>query len=160
MSLQPAGPEPVAATHQEETEAATALLELIANGAARIERSSSGKLVEFCFGGIRYPLTERGWRGVAHQVGWRKISAALPGLAVPTQAPPEAARARGANAIAWAVAGAASRERKARRKHNAVTWKEDATRKELRAAFAAWQDAADALDGALDEFEAGGGGAP
>lgn len=50
-------------------------LQLIACGAARIERSPSGRLNEFCFDGIRYCLNGD-WNALFDVIGWDKAIAA------------------------------------------------------------------------------------
>jgi hypothetical protein len=52
------------------------VLSLVALGMARIERSASGALVEFCFKGIRY-CHNGDWSALIDVVGWDRCRQAL-----------------------------------------------------------------------------------
>jgi hypothetical protein len=53
------------------------LLELLALGKARIEKSKTTDLCEFCFQGLRYSCTERDWAILTGIIGIDKIEATL-----------------------------------------------------------------------------------
>ena len=51
-------------------------LQMLELGVARIERSASGQLVEFCFNGIRY-CHNGDWSALLGVIGWDKARAAV-----------------------------------------------------------------------------------
>lgn len=53
------------------------ILELLTLGLARIEKSSTTDLVEFCFQGLRYPCTDRDWPTLIRTIGYDNIQAVL-----------------------------------------------------------------------------------
>jgi hypothetical protein len=53
------------------------ILRMLSLGIARIERSSTTPLVEFCFGGLRYAVTGGDWNAVVGVVGWNRCLLAI-----------------------------------------------------------------------------------
>jgi len=53
------------------------LLSLLASGEARIEKSKTTILVEFCWRGIRYPCSDCDWAELVKTIGYEKIEAAI-----------------------------------------------------------------------------------
>ena len=53
------------------------VLELLASGLARIKKSKTSELVEFCFQGLRYPCTDRNWQSVIETIGYNKIASVI-----------------------------------------------------------------------------------
>lgn len=51
-------------------------LDLVSAGLARIERSETWSITEFCFNGIRYDVSG-GWSSVVDLIGWDRARAAL-----------------------------------------------------------------------------------
>ena len=49
------------------------VLLLLTTGLARIEKSRTEEFAEFCFQGLRYPCTDRNWRGLVEHIGMNKI---------------------------------------------------------------------------------------
>lgn len=53
------------------------VLLLLTTGLARIEKSRTVDLAEFCFQGLRYPCTDGNWRGLVELIGMNKILSAI-----------------------------------------------------------------------------------
>lgn len=59
------------------TKSMSLILELIALGLARLEKSKTSDLVEICFRGIRYPCTDRDWTALVRTIGYKNIEACI-----------------------------------------------------------------------------------
>lgn len=46
-------------------------LRMVSAGIARIERSQTSPLVEFCFAGLRYVVSGGDWHGLIRTIGWK-----------------------------------------------------------------------------------------